>query len=223
MKQIVQAGVASRTQGQGRPRDSHDRRQSLTHFWDLLSIIIISCINWIYVESLLWTPAFIWLLSMMLVNCNRKQKAWNSDSNSRHHCLVYSIVFLFQRLFSPIGTLLAKGKPPASQNSGTSSEVDALEPFRGILSGSSDRVSEAIGLTREGLRQIHWCCLDAGRSRKLPQQSNHTEPKSGRSWHRVTHTHTHTAHGASRESRFQRLFASIIADGAFNHKLTAQI
>ena len=68
-----------------------------------------------------------------------------------------SIIVLFIPLYSyvkdsflPIGTLLAKGKPPASEF-GTSSEVDVLEPFRGILSGSSDRVSEAIGLTREGL------------------------------------------------------------------------
>ena len=50
-----------------------------------------------------------------------------------HHCLVYAIVFLCQ----------AEGKPPAS--------VDTLEPSHDILSGSSDRVSKAIGLTREGL------------------------------------------------------------------------
>ena len=127
---------------------------------------------------------------------------WSTATESKKHETLTQILDIivsfiplysyFKDSFLPIGTLLAKGKPPASQNSGTSSEVDAFEPFRGILSGSSDRVSEAIGLTREGLRQIHWCCLDAGRSRKLPQQSNHTEPKSGRSWHRVTHTHTHT-------------------------------
>ena len=145
---------------------------------------------------------------------------WSTATESKKHetlTQILDIIVSFIPLYSYF--------KDSFQNSGTSSEVDALEPFRGILSGSSDRVSEAIGLTREGLRQIHWRCLDAGRSRKLPQQSNHTEPKSGRSWHRVTHTHTHTltAHGASRESRFQRLFASIIADGAFNHKLTAQI
>ena len=59
----------------------------------------------------------------------------------------------FQDSFLPIGTLLAKGKPPALGIFGTSSEseVDALEPSHSILSGSSDRVSEAIGLTPEGL------------------------------------------------------------------------
>ena len=61
------------------------------------------------------------------------------------HCCSY-----VKDSFLPIGTLLAKGTPPASEF-GTSSEVDALEPSKGILSGSSDRVSEAIGLTREGL------------------------------------------------------------------------
>ena len=75
-----------------------------------------------------------------------------------------SIIVLFIPLYSyvkdsflPIGTLLAKeGKPPALGNFGTSSDasysswdkVDALEPSKGILSGASDRVSEAIGLTR---------------------------------------------------------------------------
>ena len=54
--------------------------------------------------------------------------------------------------------------------------LESLEPSHGILSGSSDQVSEAIG-------SIQWCCLDLGRSRKL-QQSNQTEAKSGRSWHR---------------------------------------
>ena len=38
--------------------------------------------------------------------------------------------------FLPIGTLLAKGKPPALGK--TSSEVDALEPSHSILSGSTE-------------------------------------------------------------------------------------
>ena len=97
-----------------------------------------------------------------------------------------SITVLFIPLYSyvkdsilPIGTLLTKGKPPASGKFGTLfdgsilDKVDALEPFHGILSGSSDRVSEAIG-------SIQWRCLDVGRSRKL-WQSNQTEPKSGKS------------------------------------------
>ena len=68
--------------------------------------------------------------------------------------LFYSIVFLYVKdSFLPIGTLLAKGKPPALGKFGTSSEVDALEPSH-ILSGSSDRVSEAIGLTRRSLGLI---------------------------------------------------------------------
>ena len=49
------------------------------------------------------------------------------------------------------------------------------------------------------------------------------EPKSGSLTSCDSHTHTHNAHGASRKSRFQRWLASIIADGAFNHKQTAQI
>ena len=68
------------------------------------------------------------------------------------------LYFYVKDSFLPIGTLLAKGKPPASVNFGTLSDgscmmysswdkVDAHEPSEGILSGSSDRVSEAIGLT----------------------------------------------------------------------------
>ena len=73
------------------------------------------------------------------------------------YVIVHRLFILFIPMYSyvkdsflPIGTLLAKGKPPASEF-GTSysswDKVDALEPSHGILSGSSDRVPEAIGLT----------------------------------------------------------------------------
>ena len=79
------------------------------------------------------------------------------------HCPSLSIIVLFipfhsyfKDSFLPIGNLLAKGKPPALGNFGTSCEVDAPEPSHSILSGSSDRVLEAIGLTREGLWLGSW-------------------------------------------------------------------
>ena len=97
-----------------------------------------------------------------------------------------SIIVLFIPLhsyvkdsFLPIRPLLAKGKPPALQNFGTSSDesildkVDALEPSSGILSGSSDRVSEAIGLVRDTWNDS-LVLLGCGSLKKA-------EPKSGRS------------------------------------------
>ena len=56
------------------------------------------------------------------------------------------------KIFFPIGTLFAKGKPPALGKFGTSREVCALEPSHFILSGSSDDwidTRRSLGLVRD--------------------------------------------------------------------------
>ena len=105
-------------------------------------------------------PRYLQIVSGVHSPSKSQSKSINQFGNTNlmslsiivHHCLVFIPLHSYVKdSFLPIGTLLAKGKPPALRNFATSSEVVALEPSRGILSGSSDRVSEAIGLTREGL------------------------------------------------------------------------
>ena len=95
--------------------------------------------------------------------------------------------------FLPIGTLLAEGKaaePLETSARRLTGRMHLSLPTASLVARSRPVVSEAIGLTREDLEAwfvilgtIQWCCLDLGRSRQL-RQSNQTEPKSGRSWHR---------------------------------------